>query len=232
MDVGNMSKNQKLTLPLVTIVVLLTLSLLFLKKAPGVDGKRTERDNKKSITTAREPNTAKTTRIATNPNTQSHVDQYLVVLNEYAKALGKKEIAAKFASQLPNVTSSDPERRTEAIREIGFVDDTEASNELLVYALRYDPSAEVRTAAAVALEDADSSSEAIKALVNALNDMDEDVRDNAMGSLKAIRNDLVKKELVQGVKNKIFDDDTTVKVRLFINQYYLRFDPFYDPLNQ
>lgn len=131
---------------------------------------------------------------------------------------------------LTSLKDGDSEGKVEAIQSLGISTIPEVIP-LLVYILQEYPSSDQRAAAAAALDNADASPVAIKALVHALADHEESVRDNAMASLKAIRNPLVKKILVEEQKKGWMSPDIQNDVNLFLDQYYLKRDPFKNPLH-
>lgn len=123
----------------------------------------------------------------------------------------------------------DEAGRAHAISELGFLDDPRWVP-VVIAVLARDGHASVRSAAAAALATQSSSPAAAHALSSALTDADPGVRQDALLSLKAIRNSTVEKDLRNQLASNQLDEDTARETRLFLDRYYVRKDPLYDPL--
>jgi len=128
-----------------------------------------------------------------------------------------------------DLLDGDEEQRAEAVRELGFLDDRRWVP-VVIAVLSSEPQAAVRAAAAAALANDPASPTAAHALTTALTDRDSDVREDALLSLKAIRNQTVETDLRQLLTAEQLDADTDREVRLFLDRYYPHLDPLVDPL--
>ena len=130
------------------------------------------------------------------------------------------------AEKLLNDSISDnPEVRSEAVVELGFFDN-EIFEPLLISLLKTDPVDDVRQKAAASLETHHKSPYAIRALADSIKDTSEDVRTNVLASLRAMRNDNVQKELTGVLAEESLDKKTVDEVRIILDRYYLKNDPF------
>jgi hypothetical protein len=128
-----------------------------------------------------------------------------------------------------NLVNADPGRRVEAVQQVGFEGDSGLLGPILRL-LETDPVAEVRAAAAAALDIHGDIPQASAALVRALRDTEQDVRDNALLSLKMHRNDTVESEMRRSLVVEGLAPETRQEIKLFLDRYYVRKDPFKDPL--
>jgi hypothetical protein len=128
-----------------------------------------------------------------------------------------------------NLVNTDPGRRVEAVQQVGFEGDSGLLGPILRL-LETDPVAEVRAAAAAALDIHGDIPQASAALVRALRDTEQDVRDNALLSLKMHRNDTVESEMRRSLVVEGLAPETRQEIKLFLDRYYVRKDPFKDPL--
>lgn len=147
-----------------------------------------------------------------------------------------QQLASRVARDLPalsrplqNLTSADPVAREEAVLEVGFADDKGLLGPIL-HLLAQDPVAEVRAAAASALDIHGDIPQASLALVRALRDPDEGVREQALLSLKMHRNSIVEAEMRGSLAADNLPTETRQDIKLFLDRYYVRKDPFLDPL--
>ncbi len=101
---------------------------------------------------------------------------------------------------------------------------------LIASVLASDPEPEVRASAAASLVIHNTSPAASLALIHALDDPAETVRDDALLSLKVHRNEMVETELRRKVKAGGMASETAEDVKLFLDRHYVRKDPFQDPL--
>lgn len=134
------------------------------------------------------------------------------------------------APALDALLASEREVRGEAVQTLGFADDARLLPPI-IFLLLNDSEPAVRAAAAAALDIHDYSPQASLALVRALEDGDEEVRDSALLSLKAHRNDVVEKELRRVLADGRLAASTSTEVRLFLDRYYVRRDPLKNPLD-
>lgn len=128
-----------------------------------------------------------------------------------------------------DLLGEDADGRANAIHELGFLDDPRWLP-VVIWVLAHDPAAPVRSAAAAALATQRSSPTAAHALTAALSDADPEVRDDALLSLKALRNPTVESDLRRLLSGHQLDPETERAVRLLLDRLYTRIDPFADPL--
>ncbi|MEA3187451.1 MAG: hypothetical protein QOD99_1281 [Chthoniobacter sp.] len=139
--------------------------------------------------------------------------------------------AADIRGWTETLLKGDAEQRADAIRELGFLDDPRWLP-VVVWVLGHDAEASVRSTAAGELATQSGSPAAAHALAEALTDSELDVRENALLSLKALRNDTVEKDLRRLLAEGHLDAATTDEVRLLLVRYYVTKDPLADPLGQ
>ncbi len=130
-------------------------------------------------------------------------------------------------NEVDQLGSRDAEVRAAAVDNLGFSDDP-AAEPYVISTLVNDPVAEVRAAAAAALETHADSPDAVRSLTAALSDPSQQVREHALLSLSAIRNTAVEAELRQRLAGGTLAHDTADAVRVFLDRYYPRRDPLAD----
>ena len=147
-----------------------------------------------------------------------------------------REARAQVAAERPELSpaldqieSPETEARAEAVRTLGFAEERRLLP-LITAVLVGDAQAEVRAAAAASLDIHDAHPEASRALVRALDDPATEVREDALLSLKAHRNEVVQKELRSKIAGGVLPPEVATEVKLFLDRYYVRKDPFKNPL--
>ena len=130
--------------------------------------------------------------------------------------------------ELEDWGSVDAEIRAEAVRSLGMKADLRGLG-VLVEFLGSDTDARVRVQAAGVLEFFNTEPMASLALVRALSDRDASVRDHALLSLRAHRNDRVQKALLLTLKNGSLPKENRDAVAAFLDRYYVHLDPFENP---
>ncbi len=141
------------------------------------------------------------------------------------------ETAADIRGWADTLQKGDGEQRADAIRELGFLDDPRWLP-VVISVLGHDEDATVRSAAAAELATQSTSPAAAHALAATLTDSDPDVRENALLSLKAIRNATVEEDLRRLLAEHRLDAETTQGVRLLLDRLYVHKDPLADPLSE
>lgn len=136
--------------------------------------------------------------------------------------------APPLVSAVAALLSTSPEERSKAVEALGYSEDARFMPPI-IHLLQNDPETEVRAEAAAALEPF-RGREVATALADALTDPSEEVRDNALLSLQVQRDSDTQHELLRMLTDGQLDAETARDVRLFLDQHYVRKDPFKDPV--
>jgi HEAT repeat protein len=133
-------------------------------------------------------------------------------------------------ASLSELLSPESEARADAVLRAGFAGELQVIEPVL-YMLAHDPSQAVRAAAAASLDVHPEWEKVSLALVDALEDQSPEVREEALLSLKAHRNGFVEKELHRRLRQGKLNPATAQEARLLLDRYYVRQDPFINPLS-